>query len=231
MNIVVTCGPAAAPVDEVRRLTNLSTGRLGVTLANALTAAGHRVFCCKGEGATFPGRLRAHALSSYLTNDDLAGVLRALARQERVEVVFHAAALCDFEVARILDPQGRVIRSRKVSSRTDRLLLELKPASKLLPKLRRWFPQARIVGWKYEMEGSTSDAIKRAREQVAAVGSAGCVANGAAFGEGFAFCAPDGSVRELPDLRALVRFLVRWVGASEPTAEARRTQRGLARHP
>ena len=43
MNCIVTAGPTYEPLDEVRRLTNSSTGRLGSELANYLTARGHRV--------------------------------------------------------------------------------------------------------------------------------------------------------------------------------------------
>ena len=38
MNCIVTCGPTYEPLDEVRRLTNFSTGRLGTELANYLVA-------------------------------------------------------------------------------------------------------------------------------------------------------------------------------------------------
>ena len=38
MRCIVTAGPTYEPLDEVRRLTNFSTGRLGIELANFLTA-------------------------------------------------------------------------------------------------------------------------------------------------------------------------------------------------
>lgn len=213
LNIVVTCGPAAAPIDDVRRITNVSTGRLGVTLTNALVAAGHRVVCFRGEGSTFPKVPRTPDVRSFLTNADLQAGLEAVSRELQVNVVFHAAALCDFEVARVLNELGRPVRSRKVPSRAGRLSLVLKPAVKVLPRMRRWFPKARIVGWKYEMEGGRSGALSLGRDQLRACRTAACVVNGAAYGPGFAFCLPDGTVADLPDLSALVRFLVRWVEA------------------
>ena len=39
MKIVVTCGPSYERIDGARRMTNMSTGKLGVTLANFLTDA------------------------------------------------------------------------------------------------------------------------------------------------------------------------------------------------
>jgi phosphopantothenoylcysteine decarboxylase/phosphopantothenate--cysteine ligase len=211
-HVVVTCGPASAPIDDVRRITNVSTGRLGITLANALVAAGHRVTCFLGEGSTCSQALRTRQVRRFLTNADLQAELRALAAESQVDVVFHAAALCDFEVARVVNPSGQRLRSRKVTSRGGRLTLELKPAVKVLPKIRRWFPEARIVGWKYEVEGGRSGALARGFDQLNTCRSAACVVNGAAYGSGFAFCLPDGTVTDLADLSALVRFLVRWVG-------------------
>ena len=59
MNCIVTAGPTCEPLDEVRRLTNFSTGRLGTELANFLAARGHKVTLLVGEQATYslkPGR-------------------------------------------------------------------------------------------------------------------------------------------------------------------------------
>jgi hypothetical protein len=55
MKVIVTSCPSYEPIDQVRRLTNFSTGELGVHLSNQLTRAGFEVFCLKGSGATHPG--------------------------------------------------------------------------------------------------------------------------------------------------------------------------------
>ena len=54
MKILITTGPAYAPIDEVRRITNFSTGELGALLATAAAEAGHQVICARGQGATHP---------------------------------------------------------------------------------------------------------------------------------------------------------------------------------
>ena len=43
MNFIVTAGPTYEELDNVRRLTNFSTGRLGSELVNFLVARGHQV--------------------------------------------------------------------------------------------------------------------------------------------------------------------------------------------
>ena len=211
LNIVVTCGPAFEPIDGARRITNFSTGRLGVTLANELTRAGHRVCCLKGEGATYGGSVLCRRSQSFSTNDDLAEQLRALSQSETIEAVFHAAALCDFRVDQVLDEQDRPVTSAKFSTREGRLKIVLKPAAKVLPLLRTWFPAARIVGWKYELNGGRDEALARVWRQLAEAQNDGCVLNGAAYGAGFAFCTPPRQIEECPDALSLGQALIRWL--------------------
>jgi len=53
--VIVTCGPSYEPIDQVCRLTNSSTGELGVHLSNHLARAGFEVFCLKGRARRIPG--------------------------------------------------------------------------------------------------------------------------------------------------------------------------------
>ena len=59
MNCIVTAGPTCEPLDDARRLTNFSTGRLGTELANFLVSRGHYVTQFMGQQATYIGERRA----------------------------------------------------------------------------------------------------------------------------------------------------------------------------
>ena len=205
MNIIVTCGPSYEPIDEVRRITNFSTGRLGITLANALTDAGHRVFCLKGEQATDPTQIRAFRTILFSTNDNLAQKLQQLA-SEGINAIFHAAALCDFKVAEVQNQSGESIKSAKFPTRGENLTLQLVPTTKVLPQLRTWFPKSKIVGWKYELVGTRDEAIAKAKRQIAQSNTDACVLNGAAYGSGFLFVQPNTStpLSTLADLCAFI---------------------------
>ena len=95
MNCLVTAGPTFEELDRVRRLTNFSTGKLGVELANHLTARGHVVTLLIGEQATYPGERRAAQVQTFTTTANLRTALLARSGQ-RVDAVFHAAAVSDF---------------------------------------------------------------------------------------------------------------------------------------
>ena len=193
MNIIVTCGPSYEPIDQVRRITNFSTGRLGITLANALTDAGHRVFCMRGEQATDPTPIRACKTIPFSTNDDLATKIEKLI-PEKIGAIFHAAALCDFKVAEVHDESGQTLKSAKFPTRGANLTLNLVPTTKVLPKLRGWFPNAQIVGWKYELVGSREEAIEKAFTQIQEAKTDACVLNGKAYGPGFLVCRGNNSI-------------------------------------
>ncbi len=209
MNIIVTCGPSYEPIDEVRRLTNFSTGRLGITLANAFTAAGHKVHCLKGEQATDPTEVKGE-LTRFSTNDDLASKLKALGNSS-IDAIFHAAALCDFKVASVENAQGEKLQAKKFPTRGDELTLRLAPTTKVLPQLRGWFPDALIVGWKYEMTGSREEILDRAFKQITDARTNACVLNGAAYGAGFGLCMTQlRSCQHLPDLDKLCARLLSW---------------------
>jgi phosphopantothenoylcysteine decarboxylase/phosphopantothenate--cysteine ligase len=112
--------------------------------------------------------------------------------------------MCDFEVEKIEGAEGR----NKLSSRGESLVLTLRPAPKILPTLRELFPAAKIVGWKYELDGGRAQALSRAREQIAQCRTDLCVLNGTAYGEGFGIVSPDESeVSHSPDKTSLVRSL------------------------
>ena len=196
----ITCGPASEPIDRVRRITNFATGEIGAHLARALSAHGFDVVCFRGEGATFPAPEGAD-VRPFSTNASLSGGLQSLRRAPAV--IFHAAALCDFVVGGIEGADA----AHKLNSRGGDVRLILKPALKVLPLLRGWFPHAFIAGWKYELDGTRDDAVARAAKQIAEAQTDACVVNGAAFGEGFGLLLPDGALLPAPDKQALAELL------------------------
>jgi phosphopantothenoylcysteine decarboxylase/phosphopantothenate--cysteine ligase len=216
MNCIVTAGPAYEPLDDVRRLTNFSTGRLGTELANYLAARGHSVILLLGEQATYSGERRAQRVELFSTTADLRAKLKALSAK-KADAIFHAAAVSDFSFGRIFAPDAAnkltEIKGRKISTRQGKLLVELLPTSKIIAELRGWFPRARIVGWKFEADGKRTDAVAAARRQLADCSTDLCVVNGPAYGEGFGLLGKKGEPAHLANppllFDALEKFAAR----------------------
>ena len=198
---VVTCGPASAPIDSVRRITNFSTGEIGSILSQALLKAGWDVLCLRGEGSTFP-EPDGIDVRVFSTNDSLVALIQRLPATPNA--IFHAAALCDFQVASIEGAAGM----KKIPTRDGALTLHLDPAPKILPRFREWFPRAFIVGWKYELDGDRFAALAKAAAQIRECRTNACVVNGAAYGEGFGILLPDGPLTEVADKRGLATALL-----------------------
>lgn len=210
--VVVTCGPSYEPIDEVRRLTNFSTGEAGILLANALTSAGYEVICFKGVGATCPRPIEAAHVRPFATNDNLLAGLEALPEPETIAAVFHAAALSDFRVKSVHRADGTEIAAPKIPSREGELLIKLVPAAKIIAQLRRLFPVSRIVGWKYELNGRRSEALRAGVQQIDDNRTDVCVVNGHAYGAGFGFVEPGAPLVHCADKSELCNHLVGWLG-------------------
>jgi phosphopantothenoylcysteine decarboxylase/phosphopantothenate--cysteine ligase len=203
VNCIVTAGPAYEPLDDVRRLTNFSTGRLGTELANYLAARGHHVILLLGEQSTYAGERRAKHVESFSTTADLRAKLKALSAR-KADAIFHTAAVSDFSFGRIFVPDAagklaEIKSAKKISTRQGKLLVELLPTPKIIAELRGWFPRARVVGWKFEADGKRPDAVAAARWQLAECATDLCVVNGPAYGEGFGLLGKRGEPAHLPN--------------------------------
>jgi phosphopantothenate---cysteine ligase (CTP) len=106
MNLLVTAGNTLAPIDRVRGLTNVFTGRTGAAVALHAHARGHRVALLTSRpdavtalrhGAAEPAE--HWAVHRYKTFDDLHRLMEKHVREGGFDAVVHAAAVSDYLVA------------------------------------------------------------------------------------------------------------------------------------
>lgn len=215
MNCVVTAGPTFETMDNVRRLTNFSTGRLGTELANLLTARGHAVTLLLGEQATYCGERKATRVRSFSTTADLMEKLQALSKQD-IGAVFHAAAVSDFTFGKIWlrSEQGELteVRSGKISTRQGTLLAELVPTPKIIANLRAWYPAAKLVGWKFEVDGDRASVLRAGENQIRECRTDACVVNGPAYGDGLGLITGPGQCEPMAGQPELFEALAQLIG-------------------
>lgn len=219
MNCIVTAGPTFEPLDEVRRLTNFSTGRLGTELAHYLAARGHKVVLLIGESAVYGGERKAQRVEMFTTAVDLREKLK-LHSVKKVDGIFHAAAVGDFIFGRIFEPDeagklSEIKGARKISTRREKLLVELLPAPKIIAELRGWFPRTKIIGWKFEADGARAGALAAGQRQIAECSTDLCVVNGPAYGEGFGLVGAKGAPAHLPNPPVLFDALEKFLRAGQ----------------
>lgn len=171
---------------------------------------GHEVTLLIGEQATYLGPREATRVEVFSTTSDLHERLRELSKKP-VAALFHAAAVSDFTFGKIWlrSTVGEVteVKSGKISTRSGTLLAELLPTKKVIAELRGWFPQTKIVGWKYEVDGDRGSALEAARKQIEECHTDGCVVNGPAYGKDFGLLKSSGECIEIAATTELFRQL------------------------
>ena len=216
---IVTAGPAYEPLDEVRRLTNHSTGRLGTELANHLERQNVEVTLLIGDGAVWKGEVFARRLISFTTAESLTKALRMLS-QETFDAVYHAAAVSDFRFGKIwlnnAQTSAPITAKGKLSTGSGRFLAELIPTQKILPSLRSMFPKAFLAGWKYEVEGTPETAVEKSRLQLKTCRTNLSITNGPAYGNGFAVVDSGGSLVHAKSRESLCEILSSGLPARVP---------------
>jgi len=159
--ILITAGGSREPIDSVRYIGNLSSGRTAAALTDALAGQGHAVTWLGACSAIRP-RLACRE-ETYVSYDDLATALRRLLGEQSFDVVIQAAAVSDFSVDRIeRDGDSSSVPDSKLPS-SGGMSLHLKPNPKLLAQLRSWSanPDIRIIGFKLT-HGADQDERMRA---------------------------------------------------------------------
>ena len=148
-HILITAGPTRAYIDDVRFLTNASSGRMAAALASAAIAKGHNVTIVSGPvSVRYPTKAR---VNSVITTGEM--LKKSLALLPRVDGVIATAAPCDFEPKQ--RQKGKLPRQRG-------LVLELKPTRDIIATLARQAkPTQWMVAFALEPDGDPAKALKK----------------------------------------------------------------------
>lgn len=150
--VLVTAGGTSEPIDDVRNLTNKSTGKMGAAIAEAAYLKGANVVYVHAANAV---ALRYQVNNhTFTTADNLETILKKLVPE--ADIVIHAAAVSDF----IAEKQ-----QTKLSSDVEQTL-KLSPRAKILSKLRSWNKKAFIVGFKAEHQSNNELLLQAATQKL-----------------------------------------------------------------
>ncbi|MBF0504012.1 MAG: phosphopantothenoylcysteine decarboxylase [Candidatus Omnitrophica bacterium] len=137
INVLITCGATWTAIDDVRVISNISTGEMGHLIAKAFKRAGARVTVIEGP-VTHSLSDRGIKIIKYRFFDELAGLLKA-ELVKKYDVVIHAAAVSDFRV-------GKVNKNKITSAKP--LTLRLVRTPKLIEQIKLLSPESFLVGFK-----------------------------------------------------------------------------------
>lgn len=121
MRVLITAGPTREPIDEVRFISNRSSGRLGIALAEHAADAGHAVTLLLGPVMIASAARERLAIHRFTTTAELEALLREHFRG--CDALVMAAAVADFRPRRVTAGKTR---------RAENLRIELEPTPDLV---------------------------------------------------------------------------------------------------
>ncbi len=155
MKVLITLGPTQEPIDSVRYITNASSGKMGVALAEEAIRRGYEVTLISG-----PVNIRLPKNSKIFrvrtAKDMISTTLNEL--QNNYDLLISTAAIADYTPVKIKD--------KKIKSGKEILGIELVPTKKLTKEVRKNFPYLFIVAFKAEYDLTEKELIERARSKL-----------------------------------------------------------------
>jgi phosphopantothenoylcysteine decarboxylase / phosphopantothenate---cysteine ligase len=154
MRVMITAGPTREYLDDVRYISNASSGRMGYALAEAVLAAGHDVLLITGPVMIAPPT--GCTVVNVETTDDLLRECRAA--WEHCDGVIATAAVCDYR------PKARF--PGKLAKTGVSLELELVETADVLADLGQHKGNRWIVGFALESEEFAHvNALRKLKEK------------------------------------------------------------------
>jgi len=148
--ILVIGGPTTEPIDDIRVITNRSSGKTAVFLAKNAFYRGADVELWYGSGIEpTPSFVKTVGFESI---DD---ILRLIEKKDlkRFDVIIVCAALSDYAPKK---------QKGKIKSGKEKLVIELSPTPKIIPKIKHKSPKSKIIGFK--VEDKRDSLIDKAKE-------------------------------------------------------------------
>jgi phosphopantothenoylcysteine decarboxylase/phosphopantothenate--cysteine ligase len=157
LRLLVTAGPTAEHIDPIRIMTNRSSGKMGVAIAEEALDRGAGVTLVYGFGTATPPA-RANVISVETTDQMHEAVMSEL-RSKKYDVLIATAAAADWKVKK---PFTRKVSTHELNS----LNVELKPTRKIIDYVKKASPATLLVAFRAEYRLPRRDLIASARKRL-----------------------------------------------------------------
>lgn len=153
MRLLVTAGPTREYLDDVRFLSNASSGRMGYEIARAALSAGWEVVLVSGPVEIAPP-MGCQTIGVETTEQMRDAAVREFAR---CDGVIAAAAVCDYK------PRQRI--SGKLSKTGGPITLEMIETDDVLAELGRTKGNRWVLGFALEAQNAHENALQKLRRK------------------------------------------------------------------
>lgn len=153
MHVLITAGPTREYLDDVRYLSNASSGRMGYAIAEAAVAAGWRVTLVTGPvDIAPPAGCEVHPVETTAQMRDAC-----LKLYPECDGVIAAAAVCDYR------PTRRV--AGKISKTGGPVTIEMIETDDVLGELGNAKEDRWVVGFALEAQNPRENALQKLRRK------------------------------------------------------------------
>lgn len=173
MRLLITSGGTTEKIDNVRGITNHSTGHLGKAIAEKFLSEGHQVTLVTTKSAVKPSdhpNLSTHLITNV---DSLITTLEPLVKTH--DAIIHSMAVSDYTPVYMTDLKeveettdlAQLLTKRntetKISSQADYQVLFLKKTPKIISLIKEWNPNIQLVGFKLLVDVTQEELFQVAR--------------------------------------------------------------------
>ncbi len=153
MKILVTAGPTREYIDEIRFVSNESSGRMGIEIAKEASARGGEVLLINGK-SSYPTPDYLNVVNVISTSDFINTVKNELSKKD-YDMFICAAAISDYSPKECL--QGKIS-----SDEVKELQVNMHLTPKIIDEARKVNNKVFIVAFKAETNVSKTELIDRA---------------------------------------------------------------------
>jgi phosphopantothenoylcysteine decarboxylase/phosphopantothenate--cysteine ligase len=165
--VLVTGGPTRAYLDAFRYITNPSSGKMGVAIAQNALDRGAEVTLVYGPGSAIPP-VDVKVINIMGTDDMLEAVQSEL-RSKKYDIAIFSAAAADYGAS------DR--KMEKTSSGKEVWTIELKPLPKVIENVKKVDADVFLVGFKAEYDLTNEELIQCSYDRMIGAGMDLIVAN------------------------------------------------------
>jgi phosphopantothenoylcysteine decarboxylase/phosphopantothenate--cysteine ligase len=149
--ILVTAGSTVEYVDPIRVMTNLSSGKMGIAIAQKAERMGAMVTLVYGHGIMNPAGGKIVHVS---TGEEMYKAVLSEISSNRYDVVIMTAAVADFAPLKKSD--------KKIATQLGKIELSLVPTRKIIDQVKNKSKDTFLVAFKADYGVSDSDLIEKA---------------------------------------------------------------------
>ena len=183
MNLIITAGGISEKIDNVRKITNSSSGRLGMMIASEFLKVKNidKIYYICSKNTLIP---KDDKIETIIVNGtmDLKNKIEYLLKKEKIEYFIHSMAVADYYVdyvtntsyieESIIEKQNikdgikcaRRYNDSKISSYEDDLVIVLKKTPKVISIIKNISPNTYLVGFKLLDNVNKNELIEVAKK-------------------------------------------------------------------